>query len=272
MAASRDDTETGSPVGRVQVSAPGPGFAATGVVVAVLLALAIVKPWDWGGPGPRARASAVPAPTPTVAPRPTADLTPSGLAAGVCLGTGAWRVASLETWQLAGRNGVRRQEVRVWRALTPLPDATGPDDPAIPVVDVAAMEVDALGWCAPVVGPDAPAGPIVVTAFRLDRGGGDSLPNALRRIAPVNGETPFAALYQDATGDCPADLGSCSGRGRPASGTSWPAGWYVFRLDDQGGQRTLWFGVDVILLPRPSIGPPGPDPSLTPAARAAAAR
>lgn len=253
MAASQDTADTGAPLGQVPTSAPGRGFTAAGVVVAALLLLAIVKPWGWGtGPSRSAAARAAPSPT-TAGPSPIPDLSPAGLAAKTCLGTGAWRVATLETWRLTGPAGSKTQEVRVWLALNPAV-AAGADDPSIPLVNVAAMEVDALGWCAPVTGPDAPAGPMVVNAFRLDDGGALA-EISLRRIAPTGGVTPFAALYQDA-GDCGPPSGrSCVDSGPRLRGATWPAGQYLFRLQDVGASHVLWFRVLVIDVPAPVASP-----------------
>ena len=217
--------------------------------------LAIVKPWSWwAGPSRSAVARAAPSPT-TPGPSPTPDLSPAGLAAETCLGTGAWRIATLETWRLTGPAGSKTQEVRVWLALSPTV-ATDAEDPSIPLVNVAAMEVDALGWCAPVTGPDAPAGPMVVNAFRLDGAGAPATEIGLRRIAPTGGVTPFAALYQDLKDCGPPSGSSCTSSGPRLRGATWPAGQYLFRLQDVGASHVLWFRVLVIDVPAP-VGSPG---------------
>jgi len=260
MVASRDDdTGLGSPLGRVPAPSPGRGLAATGLLVTLLLGVAIAKPWDWGGAGPGSRGPYVARPTlPAPAtPAPTADLTPAGLAAEVCLGTGAWRVASLETWQIAGRSGIRAQQVRVWRAVSPVTGASGPDDPGIPIVAVAAMRVDGLGWCAPTTGSGSPLGPVVVRAFHLDPTGATVAETTLRQVAPDAGVTPFGALYR-ATSGC--GVGACADAGATPTASGWAAGRYVFRFDDTSAHRVLWFGAELVILPGPTIPPVSPAP------------
>ena len=212
-------------------------------LVAVLVAIAILKPW---GPGsapapPRVPRTALPVlATPT--PRPTNE-SADGLAAPICLGAGAWQVASLETW--------RTQRVRVWRAVEPIADAVGPLDPAIPTVPVVALEIEALGWCAPTYGADRPAGPARVTAwFVLDA---IAVELQLRQVLPERGTTQVAALYR-LRGLCPP------GPACPTTPTAvtepWRTGRVVFRYEDLGGDRVAWFAADIEILV-PAAGPDG---------------
>ena len=242
------DGPAGAPVDRVPVTSPGRGLAAVGAVVAVVLVLAVAKPWTWGVSQAPARQAAVLTLPPAAAPSPTFDASPEHLAAAVCLGTDAWRVASLETWRISNRLGSRSQAVRVWRAIDPVTGPVAPDDPRIPIVGVAATQVDAIGWCAPQTGPERPSGPVDVTVWRLD--GVSATRVKIRRVAPVAGETPLAALYREVS-DCVSDYG-CSGAGVPLLAPGWTTARYVFQYADPGASRTWWFGADVVVLPGPA--------------------
>src|SRR4051794_2619763 len=94
----RDDGDhVDLPVARVQPTRSAPRIAAAMWLVAAFVALAVLKPW--GGAGPVAetlRPDAVA--LPDVTPAPTDDRSAAGLAVSACLGAGAWRVATLETW------------------------------------------------------------------------------------------------------------------------------------------------------------------------------
>ena len=246
---------TGSPLGRVPARQAGRGIRALSVLAATFLLLAIAKPWDWGPPRPSPPAArAIPAATPAAAPSATAARSPVELAEDVCLGTGAWRVATVETWRLVIDGKSVTQRVRVWRAVAPTTEPIGPDDPRIPIVPVAAMQVDALGWCAPSAGADEPTGPVTVALWRLPAA---SQPGSraielvrLRRIAPSQGQNDFAALYREVT-DCVAGFG-CSGSGVPLLAAGWAAGRYVFEYRDTGDGTTRWFGADIQVLPAPA--------------------
>ena len=165
----------------------------TGLGLAVVfVGVALLKPWGAGSPEPT-RPPVVLAPTSVpVTPIPTEDRSAEGLATEFCLGAGGWQVASLETWQT--------QDVRVWRAIEPIADATGPADPAIPFVPIVALEIAALGWCAPAYGPDRPAGPATVTAWYVR--GGIVTELRLHKIRPADGVTELGALYVPLTA-CP---------------------------------------------------------------------
>ena len=214
---------------------------ATGIV-AVLLAIAVVKPWTIGAPPPTPRPARPP--TPVVAtPVPTEDRSAEGLASKVCLGAGGWQVASIDTWL--------KQDVRVWRAIEPLAAATGPDDPSIPSSPVVAYEVQALGWCAPVYGPDRPVGPAIVTAWLVRAGAVEQL--GLRQVQP-RGVTQFAALYV-AAGPCPPEA-SCPVTGLGPALRPWRTGRVVFHWQDLATDRSAWFAADVTI--SDALAPPTP--------------
>jgi hypothetical protein len=221
---------------------------ALGVVI-LLLVVAILKPWAGGAPEPTGLLAAGPAPTPEITPIPTEDRSAQGLAGPICLGTGGWRVASLETW--------RTQSVRVWRAIEPIPSATGPLDPAIPSVPIVAVELRAVGWCAPAFGDDMPVGPVTVTAWAVQ--GAAAAPIQLRQVRPPDGVTPIAALYVPLS-SC-ADTTTCASLQPTPVPRAWATGRVVFRYDDAGTGRVDWFAADIEIL-APQAGPAA---SVTPA-------
>lgn len=213
------------------------------LAVAVLVGLAILKPWGAGNP----EATAAPRPINSVAvvvtPAPTEDLTAGGLAAPICLGTGAWRVATLERW--------RTQDVRVWRAIEPVANASGPTDPSIPSVPVVAVELTGLGWCAPSYGPDTPDGPATVTAWFIQGGVASEL--LLHQVRPAEGTTPIAALYVPLT-RCPEPT-VCAPLLPELVPGPWVTGRVVFRYVDEGAGRTAWFAAEVEILPPATVAP-----------------
>ena len=258
------DTPMGLPLGRVPVNRPGRGLTTLTVLVGVLVILSIAKPWDWGAERSIALVPARSFAPATPGPTATPDLTTAGLAASVCLGTGAWEVATLETWRLIVAGQVTTQQVRVWRALAPARTASGPGDVGIPIVIVAAMQLDALGWCAPSTGVGHPTGEADVTLWRLAGSAEAPGPGAaapvptlvpMQQIAPTGGGNRLAALYREVS-RCVAGYG-CSGAGVPLLAPAWKPGRYVFRYSDAGTGGSWWFGADVEVLPAPTSPPAG---------------
>ena len=139
---------------------------------------------------------------------------------GLCHQPGSWRTATIETW--------RDQTVRVWRAVEPEP-AGRPLDPDIPVVPAVGTSVPAIGFCAPVSGPDQPVGPASVRAWRVDGQAVQAL--QLRQIAPIDVVSPYGALYGP-----PFELGATS---------SWPNGLVVFRYEELESHNSRWFGIEI---------------------------
>ncbi len=215
-------------------------------LVAVLMGIAVLKPWGLGSaPAPsRPPRTFVPIAAPPT-PRPTEDETADGLARPICLGAGAWRVASVERW--------RTHHVRVWRAVEPLSAASGPLDPGIPSVPVVALEIEALGWCAPGYGPERPIGPAEVTTWSV--AGATATEVRLRQLLPERGTTPIAALYEP-EGACAPGLPCPSPLVRPSG--PWLPGRVVFRYEDLGALRAYWFAADVEVLTPPAQPEPGP--------------
>lgn len=231
-----DEDHVALAVVRVQPARSGTRLQAAVSLVAALVMIAMVKPWGGGAPTiPTFRTDILTVVETT--PTPTEDRSAKGLAAPVCLGAGAWQVASLESW--------RGRAVRVWRAIEPIAVATGPEDATIPSVPVAADTLAGLGWCAPSYGSEQPVGPARVLAWQVVDGTATAL--FLRQVQPVGGITPIAAIYLPVNG-------------------AWAAGRVVFRYQDTGTDLTVWFAADVnILRPSPSHPPSVPSsPAVLP--------
>jgi hypothetical protein len=212
------------------------------LVVAFVL-LAIAKPWVTDAPpgvgsaGPTSRPVAVAPVVPPASPRPSASRMPtasdgSAAVAELCLEPGSWRTATIETW--------RDRTVRVWRAVDPGP-ASGPRDPAIPIVPAVGTSVPAIGFCAPGAGVDQPVGPAAVAAWRLD--GSRAVPIRLRQISPVGLVSPFGALYGPQDGE--------------AGAATWTDGVVIFRHTERGSGVERWFGIEIrgVSEPEASGGP-----------------
>jgi len=185
---------------------------------------------------PAAQAGGPPSPLPSAAPNSRADAD----VATICLEPASWRTATIETW--------RDQTVRVWRAIDPVL-ASGPDDPAIPIVPAVGTRVAAIGFCAPVVGPERPSGPVTVEAWRREpeagdgastapgrvaAGGADAVRLELRPLVPTGSPSPFGALF-----------GPPGGAG---VGTGWPPGVIVFRytqLATGPAPAATWFAIEI---------------------------
>ena len=224
-----DPGETPAALAVTPVAAPrgSPRLAAGFWLVAAFVLIALLKPWGGGG---RVAATLLPdvAGPAEITPEPTEDRSAVGLAEPVCLGAGAWRIATLETW--------RARSVRVWRAIEPVGAATGPLDPSIPAVPVAADVLTGLGWCAPAYGSEQPIGPAHVRAWQVVDGAAHEV--ALRQVQPADGVTPIAALYLPATG-------------------AWTSGRVVFEYRDDGTGALRWLAADLqiaALAPGPSAG------------------
>jgi hypothetical protein len=232
-----DDAVPGVEVVHVHARRPDTTLATALGVVAVLVALAILKPWGAGSPAATLPLLAVAPTAAAIMPAPTEDRTADGLAAPICLGSEGWRIASLERW--------RAEDVRVWRAIEPIADASGPLDPAIPAVPIVAVELTSLGWCAPTSGLGRPTGPAQVTAWSVRDGSAAEL--RIRQVLPIEGVTPIAALYVALTvctevADCVPLLPAPAPR-------RWDNERVVFRYTDLGAKRTSWLAADVTILP-----------------------
>lgn len=209
-------------------------------VVAVALVIVVAKPWPSpdgsdgpGGAGVGAPTRSAPGALATTIPSPSASLAAADvLVSAFCLDTRSWLVASVERW--------RDQRIRVWRALQPASAASGPDDPAIPIVPVVSEGLIELGWCAPVLGDERPSAPVDVAVWRRSAGG--ALPIVVDSSRPASDRSPLGELYRPPGGS-------------PTSAApSWAAGTYVFRWREHTG-RNRWFAVVVEIRPRPTSAP-----------------
>jgi hypothetical protein len=228
------------------------GATLTTVLVALAFVVGFVRPWDWLGSSAAATASGVPgASVPATAQgsggpggtpgAPSASPTPApgsdAAAAQTCAYPQSWRSATIQEW--AGR------AARVWTAV----DATvagGPLDPSIPFQVIAGDRFSALGWCAPVLGPDRPPESAVGRLFRIAGGGATEPPLRLLEPAAPN---PLGELW------IPAAAG--------AVGTvTWPAGRYVIELATPSGSWTRWIGIELRVTPQPVLSPAASAPSV----------
>lgn len=231
----------------------GPGSLV--VVVVLGLVLAVVKPWsvlDPAGAGVGAGASRAQAvggassvapvptrPSPSPAPPDPAAIARAAVNAE-CNQPSGWRLYDIDRW--------RGKPIHVWLAIDAV-RASGPLDPSIEILPVVAATVDALGFCAPVVGTvPSPQSDGRVSIWRLTTAPGATravasvLPR--RRVSPVlpaGVETALGGLY----GPPP---GATDGSG------GWAPGTYVMSVDG------WWFGADVRLVPETELPGGSPEP------------
>jgi hypothetical protein len=211
----------------------GPGIAAG--LIAIFVAVALLKPWPDAG---------VPRPTPRVivAPVAVATLDPLAELRHHCQEPPDWRIYSQERWG--------NMTVRSWRTLQPAYRATGPLDPAIPIVPLGAR-IDALGYCSPWSPDQRPPDSALADAWQIATPG--------READGGNLGAPLAtslSLHPLEPG-WPSVLGALYGppvnRFDPmvVETGGWPDGRFIFAIRAPGYQR--WWGVD-IELPTPQAG------------------
>jgi hypothetical protein len=235
---SRAGPEPGAPdrpSGATTTTRLGGGGRGAGVVaalIAIFVAVALVKPW----PGPGA-----PRPTPraTVTPRVVASADPLAELRLHCQEPPGWRIYSQELWSTL--------TVRSWRSLEPAYHASGPLDPAIPVVPLAAR-IDALGYCSPWTPEQRPPDTASVEGWRIvipgrQADGGQFGPPVATTttLEPLEPGWPsvLGALYRP-----PAGVHGAGG-----ATAVWPDGRFVFAVRGPGYER--WWGVDVEAPPLP---------------------
>jgi hypothetical protein len=226
----------------VRVARHGRGPAVVAVLVGGAFLLGLVRPWDWlsSGTGAVATPSVPTAEARTAAPSPYAGAAgaPSSARTGgdpeplsgapTCAYPTTWRTATIQLWA-----GAR---ARVWTAAEAVP-ATGVLDPSIPFNLVGSEAVEAIGWCAPVSGPERPPLAARATLYRLVDG--VAIEVAVDRLEPV---------ARDALGELWLPREGADGR-RPA----WAPGRYVIRLAAPSGAYERYLGLQV--------GPPEPRPA-----------
>ena len=215
------------------------------MLIAAVVVVAIVKPWgDVGLGGAGLADQAAPTTRPADAARRTAAPTPAepdaaDRLAEVCLAPSGWRVMATERW--------RDETVRSWRAVEPS-TASGPLDPSIEFTPVAAEALPALGYCAPIDGPDRPPADARGSVYVLRDGGADE--RAVTRVAPLDDVSGGAAWFG-------WDRGASDG----AFSLTWPVGRYVIRVGTADGRYARWIGVEVL---RPFLERSAPSPSTLP--------
>ena len=211
-------TEEGFHESRVSIGhEPGRTPERLVVVAVVLLLLLVIKPW-----GPTPEVASAPGPVASVAPteevRSFNELP--------CAGR-MWLVEADTRW--AG------QVVRSW-ILTDAAEATGPTDPRIRFVVVAAQQVLAIGYC---------------PAYRDDSRPHDTV--TIYRLAPTVGEVPTELVRvpkeaDAAANDLFAPRATPDASGSATKPISWGPGRYVMRI--QGPEGYLrWLGVEIRLIP-----------------------
>ena len=221
----------------VRVAGRGHGPTIAAALVAGAFLVGLVRPWDWltGGavstPASLAAAERDGA-TPSPPVRADGDAAPI-IGAPTCGYPTSWRTSTIQRWA-----GAR---ARVWTAAEASP-AQGADDPSIPFNLVASEAVEAIGWCAPVSGPDRPPLAAEATLFRLVNGAATEI--VIDRLEPV---------ARDALGELwlPPEV---SGRPRPL----WAPGRYVIRLAAESGGYVRYLGLEV------GLPEPRPEPSAAP--------
>jgi hypothetical protein len=230
---------------------PGPVLVAALVVVAFLLGL--VRPWDWlgGGPAPGTSGASGDAGNrdgsgvTTAAGGTRQDPGGSGPIPGVvpvqaptCGYPTSWRTAAISYW--AGRRA------RIWTAAEAV-SASGPADPSIPFEPLASDTVEAMGWCAPVGGPERPPLAAAGTLFRIQDGVATEVP--VDRLEPA---------ARDALGELWIPKAPAAGGRSP-----WTPGRYVVRLATPSGGYARYLGM-VVGVATLGAGPSGsPEPPHT---------
>lgn len=211
-------------------------------LVAGAFVVLAVKPWaadDRSAPSVNPAASGAIAST--IVPQPSErQRTQEEIVAADCLAPSGWRIFTVAIWH--------DQTIRSWWAIEPTV-ADDPTDPRIPVLSIVAADVPALGYCAPLYGPDRPVPGTVVRMWRSGPAGSLTEVRTGRLQPPF--ETPLLALY--------APPGASGDRLDPT--TTWPTGRYLF----SSGRR--WFGVDLRIEPKSDpivpAAPSGAPPAST---------
>lgn len=233
-AATPNGSRGRAPFTVIESTGPGPRLGPWLAIVGVLTGLAIAKPWGIPPPPPPPSADRGAAVVRSAAATPARPATDDPRSAGppvasICFDPPSWRVATVEHWH--------DRTIRVWRAIEPVPTATGPDDQQVPVTQVVSEGVIELGWCAPVIGPVQATGGASIEVWRRTPGGATAI--TVTRQQPASGPSAYGALY-----------GSPTARGAGV----WKDGTYVFLHRAPDGLES-WFAVD--LERRPSIDTSG---------------
>jgi hypothetical protein len=212
-------------------------------IIVVAFAVAIVKPWGGASDAaqplraltmlnqPSSTAPAQSIAAPSEIPRSSAEIV-----ADQCRAPSGWRIFTVERW-----HGVT---VHVWSAIQPV-RTSDPHDPAIPYLSIIAEDVPALGYCAPLFGPERPADGATARLWHAPATGSIAALDPPRLQPPF--ESSLVAVYAPPSTTRPPVQGT----------TTWPSGRYLFDADGR------MFGIDLrIVAAAPQ--PPGPVGSAAP--------
>ena len=235
--APREEALIEGAVASIGRSGRGPVIATALVAAAFLLGL--FRPWDLLGapatipPGPRPASSGASADQVAAvasgAPAPTAPSAPRS--AITCAFPSQWLSSTIEDW--TGR------PARVWKVVEVV-QASGPDDPSIQFAPIASPVITAIGWCAPVDGPDRPPQNLVATLYQVRDGIARAIP--FDRLEPAQ---------PDALGELWVPPAQNVGNRPP-----WPVGRYVIELRSPSGRYVRYLGLELTdRIVRPSADP-----------------
>lgn len=215
----------------------------------IAIATTVVKPWEAVGPGVEGALGHAGSHVDGTAYRPPEtplpDPTPDGASTSVstspaCASPQSWRTATIESW--FGRMA------RVWSATEAGEDAI--DDPSLPFEPVIAERITAIGWCAPVLGPERP--PVTAQGSLWRLGGEGMEPVGFVRLEPDE---------RNALGELWAPP--------PGGDGVWPPGRYVIELRTPSGSWRRTIGIEVLTAhpdstPFASPSAPASSPSVPP--------
>jgi hypothetical protein len=208
-------------------------------LVVLGLVVAIAKPWSWGQASrpilsPSAPVGAAAGSAPAAAQPPGANDRRSPRPDGtdmtvICASPSTWSIATLQRW--AGRPA----PIRTWTVIEPV-SATGPTDPLVPTVPIAANEIAAIGYCAPANSPTGPPAGATAELYRIDASGAH-----LQRVVRLEPriQDPLGILWIPATG----------GRAPKASSPGWTAGIYIVHVTERQLRYDRWLGADIRITP-----------------------
>lgn len=205
-------------------------------ITAAFLVLAIAKPWAGPAqPRPLVQSSFV---LPSAAtPDGATVIDPIAQALEVQCGEPlGWRVFTHEDF--LGRT------FRTWRSVVPMVSASGPLDPAVPVIQVGPT-IEALGYCSPWTDGERPPVGVTVSAWRIAAA---TTPDPTAQAVPLESIIPewpidLGALFSPGTSGATV---SARDRAPFAVGTgarSWSIGRYVFAIRAPGWER--WWAVNI---------------------------
>jgi hypothetical protein len=209
------------------------------LLVVLGIIVAVTKPWGWDQAthpilSPSAGAGAAASSAPGAAQPSGADERRSPRPDGpdmtvICASPSTWSIATLQRW--AGRPG----SIRTWTVIEPVV-ASGPTDPSIPTVPIAANEIAAIGYCAPANSTAGPPPGATGELYRIKASG--SQQQRVVRLEPK---------VQDALGILwtPAAVG----RTPRTSSPGWPAGVYIVHVTDHEQGYDRWLGADIRITP-----------------------